>query len=187
MICTLEDRKTMRYELIEGLYRMMDESGLQDDVYIDLNEDDGRETTGKKRNDLLQSSRAEFSVFIDDDDWVSSDYIERIVGTIRRNPGIDVIGFFGEVTFSCGTKRVMMHSLMCPQWTEDMSVYYRPPNHLNPVRTELAQRVQFKDITISEDHHWSVELSRQRILKNEVFLGGAPTYFYRCREPLKGL
>jgi hypothetical protein len=188
LICTLEDRREMLRKLKDELccqIAQLDEPGA---VVISESCDSGEATTGAKREELLLGAKGEFVAFIDDDDWVASNYVSSIVSVIQRNPGsLDVVGFFGRVEFSCGTIRNMMHSLMCPIWTEDMSTYYRPPNHLNPIRTELAKQVRFKDITISEDHHWSIEMANKRILKREVFLGGPPLYVYQCREPLKGL
>lgn len=187
LICTLEDRREMLKNLLCGLQRQIDRLDDPEMVEIMLESDQGQRTTGAKRNRLLASSRGLFSAFIDDDDAVSPEYIPRIMRSILRHPIIDVFGFFGEVRFSCGTRRIMMHSLMCPEWTEDDEYYYRPPNHLNPIRTELAQQINFRDITISEDHHWTIEMAQSGLLKREVFLGGDPMYYYQCREPMKGL
>jgi len=82
----------------------------------------------------------------------------------------------------------MIHTTACRNWTERPGIYYRPPNHLNPVRTSIAKKYPFRDITISEDHFWSVDLKKQSALKKEVFLGTEkPLYVYRCGDAKKGL
>ena len=186
LICTLEEREEQLKHLRSALYAQILQEGLQGKVGIHTLCDNRERTTGAKRHLLLQESDADFSAFVDDDDRVSDTYVRDVVQAIKAHP-VDVVGFFGEVIFHGGESRKMVHSLACLDWTEDSMAYYRPPNHLNPVRTELARMVSYPDLTISEDHHWSLGLKELGVLQREVFLGTKPLYYYICKSQVKGL
>ena len=147
---------------------------------IRLAEDEGKLTVGEKRNTLLAEAVGKFVAFVDDDDWVSDTYVPDIVSAIQHVPDLDCVGFYGEVSFKQVPGGRMYHSIACPCWTEEPGVYYRPPNHLNPIRREIAQQFKFRPIRFSEDHFWSLDVQKSGLIQYEYFLGHTPTYFYRC-------
>lgn len=55
--------------------------------------DNRRRTIGEKRDALLRAARGDFLAFVDDDDSVTSDYVESIVQAIRTEPEPHVITF----------------------------------------------------------------------------------------------
>lgn len=187
LIPTLEDRSDTLKKLIAFIEGQISSSGNSDCVEI-LTEVDNRErTTGAKRNTLLQRAKGKLSAFVDDDDWLSDSYIEDIINIIKSSEGLDCIGFFGNVYFSGTFHGNMIHTTLCDNWTCKGTTYYRPPNHLNPIRTELSKQIQFKDITISEDFSWSMDLRSSGLIKNEVYLGNKPLYFYYCGGHIRTL
>lgn len=187
MIATLEDRRAKFEALFSFLKKQEKEVGCSDEVEIVFLRDQGERTIGDKRNALLRMATGRFAAFIDDDDWVSDTYIEDIVSAIRKNENLDCIGFFGMVYFKGKAGGKMYHSITCPNWTEEPGKYFRPPNHLNPIRLEISQRYRFRDIQFSEDHFWSLDLQGSGLLKREVFLGHKPLYIYRCGSEKRGL
>jgi len=183
MIPTLEDRKTQYLEpLMEHLRKQQ-----TDEVNIDIRSDRGEMDIGTKRNLMLKEARGKFVAFVDDDDWVSDTYVSDILQAIKAHDALDCVGFWGEIYFSGELGGRMIHTTMCKFWTEVPGVYYRPPNHLNPVRAEIAKRFQFQSIRTSEDHFWSMDLKESGLLNYEVFLGAKPTYIYRCKEAKRTL
>lgn len=187
LIPTLKDRSDILRKLISFLESQIDSSGNSGCVEI-LTEVDQRErTTGAKRNMLLQRAEGKFSAFVDDDDWLSDSYVKDVVGSIKSSEDLDCVGFFGNVYFSGVFHGRMIHSTLCNAWTEMKGLYYRPPNHLNPIRTEISKQIKFKDVTISEDFCWSMDLKSSGLIKNEVYLGDSPLYFYYCGSSVKGL
>jgi len=74
-----------------------------------------------------------------------------------------------------------VHSIRYDRWysegTGDDEVFYRPPNHLNPVQRDLARAARFPDRSHGEDHEYSMRL--RPLLRSERFLEG-PIYFYRA-------
>lgn len=136
-------------------------------------------TIGQKRNMLLMQSTGEYVTFIDDDDWVSADYIEKVVNAVSKNP--DCSSLTGEIRFSDGYSRPFIHSLRYDKWIDDhqAKVYYRPPNHLNAVRREIAVQVGFPSWNNGEDRAFSMGI--KPMLKKEQWIEGV-IYNYKCSK-----
>lgn len=129
---------------------------------------------GQKRNRLLQIAQGDYIVFIDDDDIISSNYISLILNAIKTNP--DCIGISGIITTNGQNKQQWHISKDYGNWYESDGVYYRTPNHISPVRRELALQAMFPEITHGEDYHYSMRLLP--LLKTEVKISGN-IYHYR--------
>ncbi len=91
---------------------------------------------GELRQLMLADALGEYVNFIDDDDLVVENYVEKIFPLLD---GVDYIGFMVDF-FSNGTKvnRPVIHSLKCRGWYEDETGFYRRATHVNPVKKELA-------------------------------------------------
>ena len=138
-------------------------------------------TTGQKRNHLINIARGDFICFVDDDDLVADDYLHKILTVIKRKPTNDCIGIVGQISWQ-GTKRVnpkkFIHSVTVSEWHEKDNVYYRTPNHLNPIAARHAKAVEFPDITVGEDHVWSDAI--RPLLEHEIMIEDT-LYYYECR------
>jgi len=138
-------------------------------------------TTGQKRNHMVQGAAGDFICFIDDDDLVADNYVAKILETIKRKPTNDCIGLVGQISWQ-GEKRVnpkkFIHSIEVNEWHEKDDVYYRTPNHLNPIAARHAKAVEFPDITVGEDHIWSDAI--RPLLKHEIMIEDT-LYYYECR------
>ncbi len=53
--------------------------------------DNKKRTVGEKRDALLRAARGKYVAFVDDDDWVSPNYVAEIMGAVASDP--DVITF----------------------------------------------------------------------------------------------
>ena len=167
LICHVPERKETLARLLAGL-----EPQIVPGVQIFIRSDDhGTMSTGAKRNVLLDSAQdARYSAFVDDDDVVAPKYVSSILMAIQGNP--DAVGFktrryvdgklAGEAIHSI--RYLKSETLQFGNWTR----YHRVPNHLNPVRMELAQATRFKDITFGEDHDYANRL--RPLLKTEAFI-----------------
>lgn len=148
-------------------------------VEILVESDERETTTGEKRNHLLLRASGDYICFVDDDDLVPVDYCKKILAAINStNPRPDVIGFEGTLIRKGQPNRRFIHSMKHSTWFEKDNVYYRCPNHLNPVKRELALQVMFPDKTIGEDHDYSKKL--YPLLKTEVYVVGS-MYEYYCK------
>ncbi|GAH67896.1 unnamed protein product, partial [marine sediment metagenome] len=127
---------------LEGFLRgQISKAGAKDAVEIVMLQDQGETVVGIKRNVLLDKAQGKFCAFVDDDDWVSDTYVPDILSAIRTYDDLDCVGFFGDVLFQGKHAGIMIHSTLCPCWTEKAGMYYRPPNHLNPIRADIARSV----------------------------------------------
>ena len=169
LICSLEERREQLLSLLSDL-----ELQKTDEVEILTNIDNRQCTIGMKRNELLLRAAGDYIAFIDDDDKVSSDYIEKILKAAQSNP--DCVGMEGSIAFaSSGIVRKFIHSIQYNSWFQQKDIYYRCPNHLSPVRRDLALQVMFPDISVGEDRIYSEKL--RPLLRNEVYIR-TPIYFY---------
>jgi len=168
LICALEKRK----QLLENLVKCLKLQG-NENVEILADIDNGERSVGTKRNNLLYNASGEYVCFIDDDDYISPFYTSNILKAIET--GVDCIGLCGIIVQPRREPKLFIHSLKYKEWSEDDNAYYRCPNHLNPVKREIAIKVGFPDISYHEDMDYSVRLRPE--LKTETYIID-PLYFY---------
>lgn len=172
LTCSLTERKKLFHILEKHLIKQ-----IKKDFNVELlvNVDNGEKTIGLKRNELLNAATGEYVAFIDDDDWVSDDYIKRILTAIKfKNP--DCCGIEGTLKLNTEYKQKFIHSIKYDNWYSKGYTHYRCPNHLNPIRKEIALSVGFKNVSYGEDFDFSLRL--KPLLKTEVYIKGE-IYTYR--------
>jgi hypothetical protein len=131
-------------------------------VEFSIEFDNKESSVGAKRNKLLQAAKGKYVSFIDDDDDITDAYIEDLVATIRG--GYHVMRLRGTIrpyTFT--------HSID-NKLTDNMArgdVFIRPPNHLNPMMSDVAKLVQFGNAVRGEDLDWTIRMARNGFLTKE--------------------
>jgi len=169
LICHIYERKKQLQRLLQILTPQK-----TDEVEILFETDNKKMSIGEKRNRLLEVAKGEYVVFIDDDDVVSADYVKKILEAIKTKP--DCCSLIGEIYFrSKNIRRKFIHSMDYYKWEKQGEVYLRCPNHLNPVRRDLAIQIGFQNISKGEDLDFSMRL--RMILRTEVKIEGT-IYFY---------
>src|SRR5690606_24736050 len=112
------------------------------------------------------------------DDKISSDYIRKILTAVSESP--DCIGISGVITTNRKKKKQWHISKEYGRWYEKSGVYYRTPNHISPVKRELALKAMFPQINYGEDAEYSKRLLP--FLKTEVKVkGNIYHYDYRTK------
>jgi hypothetical protein len=169
-ICTTSERSEIIKPLLNNLTHQI--LGYEDsvEVLIDNHETD---CVGKKRNNLLRQSQGKYVVAIDSDDHVSDDYISLILTAIKSNP--DCIGISGWVTTNGNNKCDWHISKDYGKWYQVGNVYYRTPNHISPIKREIALKAMFPEIRFAEDYEFSMRVLPY--LKTEVKISN-PIYHY---------
>lgn len=126
---------------------------------------------GVKRNLLLDRALGDYIVFVDDDDMVSDDYTRKILQAMEGNP--DCIGISGTITTNGKNERQWHISKEYGSWYEKNKVYYRTPNHISPVKREIAIKVRFPEISFGEDAVYSKNilpyLHTENIVKGNIY------------------
>lgn len=171
LICHLNERK----EQIETLTRMLGKQGAGKPVEVLIDGDGGEKSISQKRNDLILRANGEYVAFVDDDDTVADTYIDDILAAVKTSHP-DVIGIEGIIKIR-GEKFLFRHSIEFQCWyTGSDGVFYRTPNHLNPIRREIALRVGFPpQCSFGEDKIYSDRILKHT--KTEQCIDH-PIYFY---------
>jgi len=174
LICTILDRDTSFRKLLSVLT-----SQQTDEVEILSECDTGQMSTGAKRNLLLQRATGDYICFVDDDDMVSDDYVSLILKELESEP--DCVGITVAKTKDGMPFRRLVKSLEClkTQWIWNYNqlnnTQYMIPDHLTPVRREIALKVGFKDISKGEDTVYSIGILPYLHIEKVIT---KPIYFY---------
>jgi glycosyltransferase involved in cell wall biosynthesis len=174
LVPTLESRANLLARLLSILSPQ-----LTDAVEVLTELDDGTRSIGDKRNALLERASGEYICFVDDDDIVSSDYVDRILKATTSRPdcvGMHLLHFQDGVLIG-----FTYHSIRYKGWHQGVDEstgyvrFYRNPNHLNPVRREHALRCRFPEISFGEDRVYSFKLRKLLATEEYIF---EPIYYY---------
>ncbi|PCJ57929.1 MAG: hypothetical protein COA65_08700 [Rhodospirillaceae bacterium] len=114
--------------------------------------DNKKRTIGAKREALKGLVQGEYICYVDDDDWVSDDYIDSILKGIKEKPDVivfkqrAVIGEMkGTIDFDLNNKNEQF---------KPNEVTKRKPYHICVWRTDLVKRHKFPDLMYGEDWGW---------------------------------
>jgi hypothetical protein len=172
LTCTLHERTHRFKKLGKELEKQIK---FFSQVELLANLDSGKKTIGQKRNELLCAAKGEYVAFVDDDDFISNNYIDSILTAINyKKP--DCCGIEGKIIFNKKLNKKFIHSIKYQNWFEKNNIYYRCPNHLNPIRKELALAVGFKNLNSGEDHDFSERI--KPLLKTEVYINKCLYFYY---------
>jgi hypothetical protein len=180
LILTIEGREKSFYALKYEIARQVKKYNLQDDIQLIVSSDKkGEHTIGYKRNHALQGCNAKWAMFIDDDDIYAHDCLFYLVNVLKTyNP--DCVYLEGIITENGLNPKKFIHSLQYTEWFERGGVYYRPPNHLNAIRTKISKQFKFQEINHGEDAEWSMQICKSGLLKSEAHLPiTEPYYMYQ--------
>ena len=160
LICTLENRKPLFSQLMIMLKAQQTKK-----VEILYDCDKGELSIGEKRNKLLNRATGDYVAFIDDDDWVDSEYMFKIIEALKSDP--DCVQLIGMMNTDGYNQTRFEHSILHPKYYDHGGVYYRYPNHLNPIRRDIAQRFKFPEVDFGEDTEWATQIRDSALLQRE--------------------
>jgi hypothetical protein len=174
-IASVSIRKDMLAALLSELNRQIVQNGYEKDVEI-LVDDDDKRFLGTKRKEMLAKAQGLFTCAIDDDDWISENYVRLIVEAIKNNPAVDNLKINGIITIDGENPKKWIISCHFEDWFEEEGVYYRTPNHICPIKTELVRIAGFDEVAWGEDYPFSQRI--KPLVKSEVEIE-EPLYFYQ--------
>jgi len=140
----------------------------------------GSISVGLKRQHLLEISKGDYVVFIDDDDTVSPVYLTKILEAIKQNP--DSIGFDVRCIIDGGKPFLARASNKYNDWKDNVDGFgcVRTPYHKTPIKRDIALRIGYKDMKYGEDYDYSRRLKRSGLVKTEQFIDDV-LYFYNFK------
>lgn len=162
LICHIPER----YDYMKRLSAILDpQLEKHKNNVVCLSDDSRYKKIGRKRNDLVARVNAKYFCFIDDDDRVVPNYVELLMEGIHK--GVDCCSLTGEITFDGQGPKKFIHSIKYNDYFEKDNVYYRPPNHLNVIRTEIGKQFIFPEKNFGEDTDFAMQICRAGALKSE--------------------
>lgn len=174
-VLTIPERK----QLLERLMARL-KPQLNDQVELKIYPDTIA-TVGAKRQKSLDECKTSYINFIDDDDLVPADYVSKLLDKLKYLP--DGVGFRGIIT-SNNIKPVEFVHRAGLRYIDkafrsgDCYIFHRPLNHLNPVLTDIAKEIGYKDISFQEDKDYAVRLSESGLITDDIFIDEF-LYFYQ--------
>jgi hypothetical protein len=106
---------------------------------------------GKKREALVMRAKAQYLCFVDDDDRIAPNYMETLV---RLCTGVDVITFRSFALLKGYWALIDMRLGYVDEQANPNGIVKRKPWHVCPMKTEHAQKHEFEDVSLNEDHGW---------------------------------
>ncbi len=153
--------------------------GLGVIVYRDNLQRPGNASYGKWQ-DLQEMSEAEYTSFIGDDDFVSPNYISRVMEALESKP--DYVGYPVRYTFQGQPGTPVEHSLRHGRWENTPEMLYRDIVHNNPIRRELALLATWSTAQFNSDYIWRNDLHATGKVQNEVWIP-EPMLYYQENSP----
>lgn len=178
LIPTIVEREESFLKLKTFLEEQIVKAGLESIIEILYLSDNRQYPIGTKRNVLINAAKGNYIVFIDDDDWVSEDYVISIYEALTSSEDIDCVGIQGLLLFQGKQERIFKHSIKYTKYSDDSRFYYRPPNHISPIKRDIAIKYSFADVNIGEDTDWAMRLCKDQVLKKEVMIDTKILYYY---------
>ena len=188
-----------RYHSVQGLlFNLLETQSVarMPDIELLYLMDNKRRSVGAKRNALLAMAQGEYISFVDDDDDVAPDYVQKIHAAIAkaRKTDIDVIcfpqratlspaGVIHECTYSLAhykQRKPDKRRLLAAGPAENTLLWTGPPSHTMAWRREIVQDILFPEKNFGEDVTW-VDLACEKA-EAEMVLTGKPLYFYAFDE-----
>lgn len=186
LICHTKGReellKRVEKSLHSSYYKYVREAAFRGDeiqkieIYTHRSDDS---TIGSIRNQLLGSAKGEYVCFVDDDDLVDVDYFSVLIKGVLENP--DCLSMWGIITTDGSNPKNFYHSIQYKQPFENNGSYFRPPNHLNCIKSSIAKNFRFMEVNHGEDMDWAMQISESGVLKAEYKIE-KPIYFYEYRS-----
>ena len=145
----------------------------QDRVEILIFTDNKKMILGRKRNVMVNVAQGDYIAFVDDDDRVSSDYIQQLLNATGSDT--DSIVFQAEVTLDGGAPKICYYSKDFQEDYDTADSYYRIPNHICCIRRLVALESTFPNVLFGEDAAYSKDLLKR--LNTELVINKTLYYY----------
>lgn len=145
-------------------------------VTIEALWNNGERPLNRVRQDLIEHATATYVSFIDDDDEVPANFVDKILPLLD---GVDFIGFKVALDQDGQQFPPTIISLKYGEWSQDHHAYYRDITYVNPFKRAIA--LEHADFTrgrehMGEDRDWVDQLRGH--LKTEHFIDEFMYYYH---------
>lgn len=115
---------------------------------------DGGLSIGKKREELVKRAVGKYLCFLDDDEWIAPNYIEKLLRLANDDIDPDVITFSSMASLENYWCLVRMSVVEQVNQECKPGIVQRRPWHVCPVRSIYAKVHPFPDESYGEDWSW---------------------------------
>jgi glycosyltransferase involved in cell wall biosynthesis len=175
LICAveIEERQIKLKKLVSELHRQISKNYAEEIVEILIDADNMTKSVGQKRNDLISKAKGHFVCFIDDDDFITENYLSTILHHL--NIGIDIL-LIGISHIENGiNKTKILPSLFIDNLTTNDVVFKTNHFHLCPHKKSIAELVSFDCVNFAEDMIYSKKMGKH--ISNHAVIYD-PIYIY---------
>ena len=183
LIPTIPGRERKLQSLIANIREKVSRIAPELRLEICIDFDNKESSIGTKRQRLLDRAQGKYLCFIDDDDEITDAYVEDVLAMFRGAfHTMRLRGQMREYNFVHSTSV----KLTDPMATKDTpAIFQRPPNHLNPMLSDIAKLIRFKNATYGEDLDWTISLARSGFIQTEYRSDDHRVhYIYNVSEPI---
>lgn len=157
VVPSIPSRLDSLYEVVKGLFAQAEGKPVEIVCLLD----NRKSNLSEKRNQAIQNAKGRYISFVDDDDKIEPDYVEKLLEAISANPKADCIVFDVLVHGYTPEPKLCSYGIEY-QHSENEKAYFRKPNHVMAYRTEISRKYKYrKDLSaISEDTEWAERASK---------------------------
>lgn len=171
-------RRDLRRRVLSEINHQISQCSDPLTVEVIVEADSGESPIGAKRNRCLERARGKYVCFIDDDDRIPPYYLQETLAALTTWAP-DIVSWWGVITKNGEDASAFVHSRgrVVRSINSPLRVSaVNPPNHLNPVRRDLAMAAGFPaNASYSED--WAYAERLAPLLRTERFIDKC-MYFY---------
>lgn len=173
VVPSMSSRMESLYDVLGELFKQAE--GKPVEVVCLL--DNKKSNLSEKRNQAIDKAKGRYVSFVDDDDKVEPDYVDRILESIAANPKADCIVFDVLVHGYTPEPKLCSYGIEY-QHGENEKAYLRKPNHVMAYRTEISRKHKYRiDLSaISEDTEWAERASKD--IQNQVRIGKTLYHYF---------
>lgn len=161
MVLTQPSRKIFLDRLLQKLTPQLSE--YHEHVELLIGSCDFSVSVGENRQRLREAAKGQYSCFVDDDDLLADNYLDRVVPLLD---GVDYIGFYLE-----------RFNDSVPVAKFKVSLTEGIISHLSPILTEKALTITMSG-GFGEDRRWWEALKSSGIIQTEHFIDATMYYYY---------
>ena len=140
-----------QFSMLPRLMRALEPQIIGKPVQLIILTDNKFMTVGKKRQHVMNMAEGQYLVCIDDDDMITSDYVDTLLEAAKT--GADCL-VFKVLVKDRVYEKICDYSISYTD-TITSTGYLRKPNHICAVKTAIAQKAAWPDLTGPEDFVWS--------------------------------
>lgn len=163
-----------RHNMAQILFADLEQQARGLPVEILMLCDNKARSIGAKRQALVDIAGGDYLGFVDDDDTVSDDYVEKIVKAAHQRP--DVIVFDSLCVLGERAPALCRHDISFPNEQYSPDGFRRKPWHIHHWRRDITSLARFQDANYGEDWPWCEQMLRH--VSRQVRASDTPLYTY---------